>query len=116
MKKAILLMLGSMLATTAFAQTSTVALKAGQSVVVCQADGTDSNKNKKDGLSALNRLLIQDEVSVNVAAAYGYDYSKVSVKAPFSVSAPTISTTKNKSSVMKDYDDTYTYCVTITKQ
>lgn len=115
MKKMALVILSSFVGVSAFAQSSDIVLKAGQSIVVCRQDNTDT-KNRNDGLSELNRLLVQDEIKVNVSEAYGYNYKTVVVKSPFSVSSPTISTTKNKQSISKDYDDTYTYCVTLTKQ
>lgn len=115
MKKTALIILSSLVGVSAFAQSSEIVLKVGQSVVVCRADNTDT-KNQKDGLSDLNRLLIQDEIKINVKEAYGYNYNTVVVKSPFNVSSPTISTTKNKQSSLREYDDTYTYCVTLTKQ
>lgn len=115
MTKAVLFLVASILATQAFAQTKTVELKAGKSVVFCRTDNRDS-RPERSGLSDLNRALIENEVQVAVNDIGAYSFTTVIVKSPFSVSSPTISTTKNAQSTGKDFEDTYTYCVTITKQ
>jgi len=113
--KKVLLALITLSASFSFAMLNKE-LKPGQSVVICKADSRDSYSSSAiSGLSELNKMLIQDTISTSVDLDRD-NTAAITVKFPFSVSAPTIATTKNMRSLQREYENTYTYCVTITKQ
>lgn len=87
-------------------------LKSGQSVVVCASDRSEGSYGAYSGLGELNNMLLSDEVRTRSA---GYAETQVVIRAPFAVSAPSISSKDNGNSthVNSSYK---TYCVTVTKQ
>jgi hypothetical protein len=85
-------------------------LKSGQSVVVCGYDSSGGSFGGYSGLGGLNSRLLSDEV---IASIGGSGETRVVVRAPYTVSAPSISIRDNGSATRAISN---MYCVTVTKQ
>ncbi len=87
-------------------------LKSGQSVVVCASDRSNGSYGAYSGLGELNSMLLSDELRTRSS---DFAETQVVIRAPFSVSAPSISIKDNGNSTYGG-SGYKTYCVTVTKQ
>lgn len=87
-------------------------LMSGQSVVICTSDRSAGSYGADSGLAELNGMLLSFEVRTRSA---GFDEATVVIRAPFTVSAPSVSIKDNGNSKYVD-SSAKTYCVTVTKQ